>query len=76
MSSAKSAKKSTTKTRKLTPGQELEILQTALSRCQEAGVELRLAPFYDGGYQSVVIVLENVGMVDGNLCLAEAASTG
>jgi hypothetical protein len=69
-SSPESARQPTIKTNNLTPDQALEILQEAARRCQQSGISVQVAPFYRDGQQSVVIVLANVQLVDGNLVLA------
>jgi hypothetical protein len=58
-------KKNTGKTGKQTAEQNLEILQEAIRRCQIAGIDIRVSPFYGGKYQSVVLVIDNV-ILDGN----------
>lgn len=70
--SAKSAKRNTGKTGNLTPELALEILQEAVRRCELAGIQANVAPFYSSGQRSVVIVLADVELVDGNFVLANA----
>lgn len=69
--SAKNAKASTKKTSSLTPEQALEILQQAAINCQHAGVFVSIMPFSDAGKPSVVIVLANCVLANGNILLAK-----
>lgn len=66
-SSQETGKPPTTKTRNLIPEQALEILQEAARYCHQSGIVVQIAPFYGHSQQSVVIVLTNVKLVDGNL---------
>lgn len=66
--SRKSAKRSTTKTEKLTPEQALEILQQSLVECRRAGIECSSIPdFTVHGQEYAVILVANVMVVGGNL---------
>ena len=60
----------TDKTSKLSPDQELEILQQAILRCQQAGIKAVASNFYDAGNVRTVIILDGVIVQDGNLILA------
>lgn len=60
-------KPNTRRTAKLTRGQALEIIQQAVINCQQAGITASISPFYGNGGQSVVIVLANCQIVDGNI---------
>jgi hypothetical protein len=74
--SAKSVKRSTSKTSSLTPAQTLEILQDALRYCQLAGIEMELGTAIvhasddvnDGtGTEGVALIMRGVVLIDGNL---------
>jgi len=67
-------KKPTSRTSALTPDLALEILQEAVIRCQQAGIQIGVSPFFDAGKRKVVIVLEGVDMVSDNLVLASEES--
>lgn len=51
----------------ITPGQALEILQQAVVNCQSLGVNTHISELYDNGERSVIVVLRNVDLKDGNL---------
>lgn len=55
--------------KELPPEQELEILNDAIRRCRKAGIGAKVAPFYDKGVQSVVVILAGVQICDGRLVL-------
>lgn len=63
------------KTNSLTPEQNLQILQEAIRRCQLAGIDIRVSPFYSGGRQSTVLIIDNVTLEDNNLKLIDPEST-
>ena len=67
----KTGRQSTGKTARVTAAQALEIVQQSLLVLQNAGISVRIAPFYDGGVRSVVIVLANIDINAGNLILHE-----
>ena len=63
-------RRNTGKTAKVTQEEALEILQSSLKMCQEAGIEVQIVPtFYAGGFQYVGALLANVQFINGNLCL-------
>jgi D-Tyr-tRNAtyr deacylase len=68
-SSTKRGRKPTSKTNALTPDLALEILQEAVNRCQQSGVSVGVERFFDAGTRGVVIILEGVDLVDGNMVL-------
>lgn len=60
----------TEKTSKLSPDKELEILQQAILRCQQAGIKAVASNIYDAGTVRTVIILDGVILQNGNLILA------
>jgi hypothetical protein len=64
------------KTNSLTPEQNLQILQEAIRRCQLAGIDIRVSPFYGGGRKSTVLIIDNVILEDNSLKIIEIASNG
>lgn len=70
----RSAKNNMSKTSNLTQEQHLQILQEAIRRCQTSGIDIRVSPFYSGGRQSTVLIIDNVTMEDNNLKLVDPES--
>jgi hypothetical protein len=69
-SSAKNAKRPTSRTSKPIPAQQaLDILQEAVLKCEQSGIDAKITPFWQHGQKSVVIVLANVTLEDSQLLL-------
>lgn len=66
-SSAQSAKMSTRKTSNLSRDDLLEVLQEAIRRCQEAGVEIRVIEDDNEDGYGIVLAIPGVALVDGDL---------
>lgn len=64
------------KTNSLTLEQNIEILQEAIRRCQAAGIDIKVSPFYGGGRRSTVLIIDNVILDGNNLKIVEIASNG
>lgn len=62
------------KTSNLTQEQHLQILQEAIRRCQTSGIDIRVSPFYSGGRQSTVLIIDNVTLEENNLKLVDPES--
>jgi hypothetical protein len=59
-SSPRSGRGNTKRTVKLTPGEALEILTSALKACEEAGIRCGMDNLYDAGTVKAIIVLDGV----------------
>ena len=66
-SSETSTKTDKASTKKLAPGDALQILQAAAQQCQQAGISVRLTPIYEAGVRMVAVVLNGVELEDGML---------
>jgi hypothetical protein len=66
-SSPKRARRNTGKTNSLTAEQSLEILQQSVINCQQSGVDAKATNFYHHGCKSVIIVLANTELIDGDI---------
>lgn len=75
-SSAPSARKSTSRIVNLTPEAHLEILQEALRKCQEAGIEIMILPWHDpdNDLESVLITIAGVSLKDRNFVMVREAA--
>jgi hypothetical protein len=69
--SPKSVNPSTKKTNSLTADQALEILQQSVINCQHAGIDAKVTTFYQHGVKSVIVVLANTELIDGNIVRVE-----
>lgn len=63
-SSAPKGKRSTSKTKSLTPDQALEILQAAINKCEECGIDVKVSPFFGQEGNTVVVILTGVRIID------------
>lgn len=70
-SSAQSGKRSTSKTKGLTPDQSLEILQAAIHKCRDCGIDVKVSPFYGSEGPTVVVILAGIEIKDQYLRLAD-----
>lgn len=71
-----SDKKRTTRTGKLTPDMALEILESAVLKCQEAGISIGTSPYFNRGNQCVVIVVEGCVIDDAKHLQLQSATSG
>lgn len=69
--SAQPGRRSTSKTKGLTPDQSLEILQAAIHKCRDCGIDIKVSPFFGQEGPTVVIILAGVEIHDKYLRLAD-----
>lgn len=62
-------KKSIRQTKSPTPAETIEMLQQAIIRCQQSGIDARYSTMFSYGQQCVVVVLANCSLINGNITL-------